>query len=213
MQTGDHVSGALQDLCTGTVRLASRGVADFVPADRDWSLLQMLGSDVLIAHRVDEAEHDRRQRDGLGALLSSDHLELLMSLPVGWPVPVPSLSHCDQRTLRRMPRGSVRIAAGAAERLAVRPARVDLAVVPARRWRAGLERAGRFAPFTARMMWLQRMPLDVDIMVRESRRFGVGVMVGPSEQAEVLVPPAPFIQRRFTAAGWLFTEQAYQQLR
>lgn len=200
-------------MCTDTVQLASRRVADFVPADRGWSLLQMFGSDVLIAHRVDEAEHDRRQRDGLGVLLSSDHLELLMSLPVGWPVPVSSLSHSDQRTLRQIPRGSVRIAAGTVERLAVRPARVDLAVVPATRWRAGLERAGRFAPFTARIMWLRRTPLDVATMVGESCRFGVGVMVGPSERAEVLVPPAPFIQRRFTAAGWLFTEQAYQHLR
>ncbi|WP_157747066.1 hypothetical protein [Micromonospora echinofusca] len=173
----------------------------------------MFGRDVFIAHRVNEAEHDRRQRDGLGVLLSSDHLELLMSLPVGWPVPVSSLSHRDQRTLRQLPRGTVRIAAGAAERLAVRPARIDLAVVPATRWRAGLERAGRFAPFTARMMWLRRTPSDVDTMVHESRRFGVGVMVGPSERAEVLVPPAPFVQRRFTAAGWLFTEQVYQRLR
>jgi hypothetical protein len=200
-------------MCTDTVQLASRRVADFVPADRDWSLLQMFGSDVLIAHRVDEGEHERRRRDGLGVLLSSDHLELLMSLPVGWPVPVSSLSHRDQGTLRRLPVGAVRLAAGAAERLAVRPARIDLAVVPATRWRAGLERAGRFAPFTARMMWLRRPPSDVDAMTRESCRFGVGVMVGPSERPEVLVPPAPFVQRRFTAAGWLFTEQVYARLR
>ena len=50
-------------------------------------------------------------------------------------------------------------------------------------------------------------------MARESCRFGVGVLVGPSERAEVLVPPAPFVQRRFTAAGWLFTEQVYAHLR
>lgn len=195
------------------MQVTSDRLTDFLPAGSTWAACRLLGTEVLLAYRSDMDEVGRRQQAGLGALLSSDHLELLMSLPLGWPVPITSLSHRDQRLLRRMPPGAVRVSGGAAERLAVSPVTVDMAVVPAMRWQLGLQRAGRFAPFAARMMWLPQVPPDADIMAGECRRFGIGVTAGPAREARVLVQPAPFVRRRFTAAGWLFTEQVHANLR
>lgn len=207
------MSSALLDRCADSVQVTSDRFTDFVPSGSTWVISRLFGTDVVLACRADVDELDRRQGAGLGALLSSDHLELLMSLPVGWPVPVASLSYRDQRLLRRMPAGVVRVSGAAAERLAVSPVNVDMAVVPATRWQLGLERAGRFAPFAARMMWLPQVPSDADVMVGKCRRYGIGVMAGPARDARVLVQPAPFVRRRFTAAGWLFTEQVHANLR
>jgi len=207
------VSGAVRDICVDTVQSASRRIADLVPAESAWTSVRMFGSDAMIAYSRDRVEHDRRTTCGTGALLSSDHLELLMSLPIGWPVPVRSLSYRDQRLLRRTPRGVVRVADGAVERLAVSPVKIDLAIVRAANWRSCLERAGKFAPFAARMMWLPRLPLDADALMRETSKFGIGVLAGTAKEAEVVTPPPYFVRRRFTAAGWLFTEQVYARLR
>jgi hypothetical protein len=207
------VSGAARGMFADEVCSAPQQVADFVPLGAVWSRTAMFGTTVLMAHRIDQTEAARRRRDGLDLLGSLDELELLMSLPIGWQVPVSSLSHRDQTVLPRLPEGAVAVVDGQVVRLAVSPVRVDLAIVPAARWQTGLERAGKFAPFTARVMWLPRVPNDVEAMVAESMQFGVGVAVGSGASAEVLVPPAPFVRRRYTAAGWLFTEEAYALVR
>lgn len=212
-RTGDHVTGAVNDICLDTVQSASHSVAELVTSDSAWTSVRMFGSSAMIAYTADRYEHERRTANGMGPLLSSDHLELLMSLPIGWQVPIQSLSHRDQRRLRRITPGAVRIAAGAVERLAVSPVRVNLAIVPAATWQSGLERAGRFAPFAARMMWLPRLSGDIEMLRREAARFGVGVLVGSAKEAEVVLPPPRFVRRRFTAAGWMFTEQVYERLR
>lgn len=203
----------MRDICEDSVQAASRRIADLVPAESKWTTVRMFGSDVMIAYGRDQAEHGRRMDCGMGALLSPEHLELLMSLPIGWPVPVRSLSYREQRLLRRLPKGIVRVADGAVERLAVSPIKVDLAIIRAATWRSGLERAGRFAPFTARMMWLPRLPLDTDVLLREASGYGIGVLTGSADKAEVVVAPPRFVRRRFTTAGWLFTEQVYAHLR
>jgi hypothetical protein len=207
------VTGAVPEICLDTVQVASRTVADLVSTDSDWTSVRLFGSNAVIAYTADRREHERRAAHGMGALLSSDHLELLMSLPLGWQVPVPSLSHRDQRRLRRITPGALRAAAGTVERLAVSPVRVSLAIVRAASWQSGLERAGRFAPFTARIMWLPRLPGDIEMLARQAERFGVGVLVGSAKEAEAVLPPPRFVRRRFTVAGWLFTEQVYERLR
>jgi len=207
------MSNAVRDIYGNTVEPAFCRVADLVPAESAWATIRMFGSDTMIAYSGDEAEHNRRTGFGIGALLSAEHLELLMSLPIGWPVPVRSLSYREQRLVRRLPRGVVRVADSNVERLAVSPVKVELAIIRAANWRSGLERAGRFAPFTARMMWLPRLPLDAHVLLREASRYGIGVLTGSAERAEVVAAPPRFVRRRFTAAGWLFTEQVYAHLR
>jgi hypothetical protein len=209
---GDHVSSAVRDICEEFIQWASRRIADLVPAESAWATVRMFGSDVMIAYGRDRAEHDRRTDCGTGALQSSEQLELLMSLPIGWPVPVRSLSYREQRLLRRLPKGIVHVAGGAVERLAVSPVKVELAIIRAANWQSGLERAGRFAPFTARMMWLPRLPLDTGVLLREASDYGIGVLTGSADKAEVVAAPPRFVRRRFTTAGWLFTEQVYAHL-
>lgn len=206
------MTGAAHGVISGTAMAASQHLSDLLPPGSTMSPLRVIGTDAYLAHRVDLAEHDRRTSAGLDAVETSDQLELLMSLPIGMPVPVASLSLREQRHLRRLPPGAVEIVDDEVIRAAVTPIHIDIAVVPAPNWRAGLEHAGRFAPFTTRMMWLRRKPADLDHLSFEAQRFGVGVMIGWHDDPDILLAPAPYVRRRFTAAGWLFTEQVYRQL-
>lgn len=190
---------------------ASGDVADLVAADANLMTVRMLGVSAVLAYRPDPVEWARRRGVGLGPLCSPDLLELLLSLPIGMPVPIKDLSPRELRQLAKVPAGAVVRSGTDVVRLAVSPMRVDLAIVPARGWISGLELAGRFAPFAARVMWLPRLPAAQDDMRLQARRYGVGVVVGDPDRAEVVLSPAAFVRRRHTAAGWLFTEQAFGQ--
>lgn len=43
--------------------------------------------------------------------------------------------------------------------------------------------------------------------------YGIGVAVADGADVAVLVAPRPFRRQRFTAAGWQFLEEVYQQVR
>lgn len=205
--TGAATQGVLTDRLIGP----GGDVADLVSADAQTIAARLLGVSAVLAFRPDDAEWHRRGQVGLGALDSSDHLDVLLSLPIGLPVPVVELSPRERRQLAKLPAGAVAICSGDVVRLAVSPLRVELAIVPARGWVKGLELAGRFAPFAARVMWLPRLPEAQDDMRMLARRYGVGVVVGEPDRAQVAVAPAPFVRRRFSAAGWLFTERVFER--
>jgi hypothetical protein len=172
-----------------------------------------MGAEALICYRLDDGEHARRQRAGTGAILSADVLELLLGLPVAASVPVDSLT-CQERTaLDHASRGAVSVCGGQVTRHAVVPVAVKLALVAARNWRGGLEAAGRFAPFCARAMVLQRRPVDLADVHLQAGFYGVGVIVADGQSTEVLVEPEPFRRLRFTAAGWRFLEEVYRMVR
>ena len=97
-------------------------------------------------------------------------------------------------------------------RQVVQPLTVDLAVVPARSWRRGLEQAGRFARFCSRAVMLPRPPRELDDLAMQADYYGIGVVVVDADDA-VLVVPEPFRRSRHTPAGWRFLEQVYAQLR
>ena len=99
-------------------------------------------------------EHARRQRAGARAISSADVLELLLGLPIAAPVPVAS---ADLPRTRGVGSGSARCGLGMLRRgnpVAVAPVAVELALVAAVNWRAGLEWRARFAPFCARAVVL-----------------------------------------------------------
>ena len=175
--------------------------------------MPIMGAEALICYRFDAAEHARRQRVGAGAISSADVLELLLGLPVAVPVPVASLTCRERAALDRVPRAAVSVRCGEVTRLAVTPAAVELALVTARSWRAGLEVAGRFAPFCARAIVLSRCPADLDDAQMEAGFYGVGVILVENESARTLVEPAPFRRHRVTAAGWRFAEEVYRLAR
>ena len=176
-------------------------------------MVKMMGVEALICYRLDAREHVRRQRAGTGSIRAADVLELLLGLPVGIPVPVASLTRREQAALVVAPPGSVVVRDGEATRQVVPPVTVDLALVAARSWRSGLTMAGRFAPFAARAMVLRRRPADLAEVRLQAGFYGVGVIVLVDDRpAEVLVEPAPFRRRRFTAAGWRFLEEVYRRV-
>src|SRR4051794_8352064 len=59
--------------------------------------LRLFGTSVWMTYRRNDAEWARRAEFGLGAVLAWDLLDLLMTLPVGFPVPLRSLSRPHQR--------------------------------------------------------------------------------------------------------------------
>lgn len=163
----------------------------------------------MLTVRPDEAEHRRRRQAGLGAITSPAILDLLMQLPVGFPVPVGALAVRDQRLLRRLPAGVVHIdyvhgRAAHVTRLAVKPAVVDIAVVEGRVNAETMGRATGFAPFCRRQIVTPvRPPAE---RLTEADFWGVGV----AYRGEMLVAPAPWRPQRYTAAGWLFVEEVYR---
>jgi hypothetical protein len=181
-------------------------------ADLRRKFVPILRTQALLVYRFDQQEVDRRAAQQMGVISSPDVLNLLLDLPLRMPVPISSLTRWERSALRSAPRGAVSIVDGDATREAVPPVTVDLAFVPARTWRGGLEIAGRFAPFCTRVMVLNRRPSELDEVRLQARYYGIGVMVVDQAGAEVLVEPAPFRRQRFTAAGWQFLERAYQQV-
>lgn len=162
---------------------------------------------------LDVAEHERRQTATLGGITSYAVLDLLMQLPIGFPVPVGALAVNEQRLLRRMPTGvmhvdSVHGRPAHVTRLAVKPAVVEVAVVEGRLNAETLGRATGFAPFCRRSILAPVRP-SVNRLA-EADYWGVGVTLDCGDDREVLVEPQPWRPMRHTAAGWLFAERAYR---
>lgn len=175
--------------------------------------MPIMGTEALICYQFHDSEHARRRRAGPGTISSADVLELLLSLPIGMPVPVASLTGRERAALKSAPRGAVSVCDGQVTRHAMAPVMVELALVVARTWRDGLEVAGRFTPFCARAMVLRRRPADLVGVQLQAGFYGVGVIVVDDQSAEMLVEPAPFQRLRFTAAGWRFLEDVYRTVR
>ncbi|MEV4096250.1 hypothetical protein [Streptosporangium saharense] len=183
-----------------------------VPEDSRFALVSLLGSQTLIAYRVDGRERRRRVLARAGALLRPEVLELLMSLPLDEPVPIASLTPAERRTLARTPRGAVSCQEGVVVRNAVHPLSLDLAVVPGRGWESALERAGRFAPFCARAILVDGPLRRRQEAMAQADFYGIGLLVAREDGVEVVVAPRPFVRKRFTAAGWQFLEEVSRQL-
>jgi hypothetical protein len=176
-------------------------------------VVRVLGTPALLRFRLVPDEDDRRRRAHLGAIRSPEVLDLLLGLPAGLPVPIRSLTTLERLALRLAPPGVVAVNAGRVTRQAMYPLSVDLAVIAARGWRTGLEIAGRFAPFCSRVMLLRQRPNDTGSLRMQADFYGIGVAVADGTDVAVLVAPRPFRRQRFTAAGWQFLEEIYQQIR
>lgn len=172
------------------------------------TVVDMFNMRAHLVYSLDEIEVARRRAVGLGAIADRAVLDALMSLPIGMPVPVASLSDRDARLVRRAPRGAVEVRAGVVTRRAVSPVVPHLATVPAKAWRLGLVKAGRFAPFCSRSMRLERRPRDAEDAFMQASFWGVGIVLPEGE----MVTPEPHVRHRHTAAYWWFSEQLYRQV-
>jgi hypothetical protein len=140
-------------------------------------------------------------------------LETLLTLPVGIPVPLASLEARQRRAVRALPTGAADRDRTAVTRRAVRPVRVDLAVVSAAGWSQGLRDAGRFAPFCRRAMLLTRRPARLEELLAEADFYGIGVFLATEHGVEMVLAPEEYRPARHTAAAWCFAEELYQLLR
>ncbi|WP_042401601.1 hypothetical protein [Streptacidiphilus carbonis] len=171
-----------------------------------------MGLDTLLFYRVDEPEHERRTRSSAASLDDRDALDTLLTLPVGLPVQLASLDRYERAAVRALPAGAVTLESRSVVRQAVRPLRLELAVVRATGWRSGLDLAGRFAPFCARAMLLDRRPARLDEALTEASFYGVGVLAGTGEQMDLLLEPRVYRPERHTSAAWRFVEELYPRL-
>ncbi|WP_415942091.1 hypothetical protein [Streptomyces sp. 067-1] len=202
--------------------VAARGPAEAIsgaaapgtlfPQGATIGVLNMFGIDAVVAYSENEDEIERRARVCTQELTNPRALDLLMNLPLGEPVPVPTLSDTEQRVLRRLPAGTVTRHDNVVVREATHPIQVDLAVVPGKGWASAKEKAEWFTPFCARAVLIDRPLRRRDDAVMEAEFYGIGLLVATSNDAEVVVPPRPFVRRRYTVAAWKFVEEAYKQL-
>jgi hypothetical protein len=158
---------------------------------------------------LDKVEHERRLYVAAPPILNPAALDVLLSLPVGMPVPIGALPWGRQRTVRQLLRGAAYVTRTHVTRHAVRPCRIDLATVSGDPTRRNLERATRFAPFCARTLIIPRMPRREDFLM-EADFWGVGVALGHGDDQETLVEPRRWVLRRHTPAGWRYVERAYK---
>lgn len=183
-----------------------------LPHGSETAVVDVLGVTAVVAYRRDVCEHRRRREAGTGALRRIDVLELLMGLPEGEPVPIASLGEVERRALKAMPPGVVVRQDGNVIRRAIEPVRVALAVVPARGWDSALEKVERFTPFCARAVLVEGTLRRRADALMQADFYGIGLWIASGDGVDVLVPPRPFVRKRYTAAGWRFAEDVYRQL-
>jgi len=200
----------LTEMRGSSVREASGAV---LPAGCKMSNFRIWGADTFLFHRVDAQEDARRSRTGAGGLDRIRHLETLMALPMGLPVPLLSLDRRMRTAIRSLPAGAVELDRTTVTRWAVRPMRIELAVVRAPGWRRGLELAGQFAPFCRRAMLLERPRGSLDGVFMEAGFYGIGVLTPSNGGFEMAVEPEEYRPERHTAAAWSFVEEMYQLIK
>lgn len=172
------------------------------------------GVQAVLVYRLDEVEHTRRGRVRAEPLNDLWLLDALLKLPVGEPVPLGSLEGRDRRRLSRgWPHGAAEQRGDMLERAAVLPLWVDLAVV--RSEVASLEalHAMPFGAYAPQAIWLDCVPTASEQLLEAAARFGTGVVQWQGAgEPRVLVPTQPLGNVTVTAAGWRFTEHAYEQV-
>jgi hypothetical protein len=90
----------VRPFATDTLAAAARAVcSDARTAGVLRAMMSVLLTEALICYRVEVDERARRVRTAAGRLSSPDVLELLLDLPIGWPVPITSLTRRERDAL------------------------------------------------------------------------------------------------------------------
>ncbi|MFJ7590437.1 hypothetical protein ACIQZO_24245 [Streptomyces sp. NPDC097617] len=185
---------------------------DLVPREAELALVEAFGTEAVVAYRYDALERERRAAEGMPPLTRPDVLNLLMSLPLGEPVPIGSLSVREGRVLKSLPKGAAVRRDGSITRRAAQPVHIDMAFVPGRSWESAMEMAELFTPFCSRAVVVDGALRRKDDAVMRADFFGIGLLTLQADTVEVVVPPRPFVRRRHTVAGWKFLEDLHRQL-
>ena len=158
---------------------------------------------------LDTHEAKRRADASLESVPSLAMLDVLMGLPLGCPIDVEDLTEHEEWMLRTAPHGCVEFTDTSVTRRLQVPTTVVAAVVRGTRWRPSLLRAAAFSAFTQRIVALESPPRAAAVL--EAQFVGVGIWVErEAGNFEEHLAPEPFIPKYFKAAGWRFTENAYE---
>lgn len=173
------------------------------------------GVEVLVDVAVDCVEVRRRMRTGIAGrrLAGIAALRMLLELPEDAVVGIDTVNPSGRAVLDRVVGGLEYPGPGLVRRVARPAARARLVSIPVNRWREGMRVAGRFAPYCARSLLLDRLPADLETLCLEASYWGVGVAVREVGETErEIVPPTSLMPACYTAAAWSFDEDLYAQL-
>jgi hypothetical protein len=200
------------------VRAASTAVAGPSPlasgSGVETAVVRMFGITAGLVYEPDAGEVHRRsahaeQPDALPLAF----LDVLMDLPVDQSVSLQDLNERQRRGLRTAPPPIVDADRRQVTRRAVAPVRTLFALVTAKDWKTGLQRAGRFAPFCAKAVLVRELPEDSSDFLMRASFFGAGVCVFDGHKLDMIVEPRPYVRKRHTPAHWWFEEEVYAQVR
>lgn len=149
-------------------------------------------------------ELNRRRGAGLGPIVDRELLSILFELPVDMEVPRSVLSQRAQRLLRKGPSGAAELTRQSVIRRAVPAVRVRHVTTHGRATVSLLRALSVFGPFCTRSLLVSGRDPGPDVL-DEAVRLGIGLA---SPGTGWLVPPAPHVVRRHTAASWLLAERA-----
>lgn len=179
-----------------------------MPKQRDHQLDAVIdGSALLVSFTLDEDEHRRRRESGVGAVTDEMLLAALLSLPED------SLGRVEPRFERLFDAPSTSEFATVvddpeggrwAQRTLRCPVHVDQIEAFAESWRHGLRIAHTWAGYGPRVVRVSEAP-DTVLPCMEASRYGVGFVTDNA----LLVAPAEYRPRRWTAARWRFAELVY----
>jgi hypothetical protein len=172
--------------------------------------VRALGTWAWIAYQADRRETQRRETFALGAVLGWDLLDTLMDLPAGLPVPLATLDQPTRRRVAGAAPGVARVAGGQVIRDLVPAVTPLLAVVMTTRWRSGLARASRFAPYCRRMVLGPTLGHEPVLPLAGQLGIGVAARRG-SDPVQVLLEPEPVRDWQPTTAWWRFCEVTWGQ--
>ena len=156
-------------------------------------------------------EMERRRRGGLPALTNLETLELLESLPYGYPVPPDGFQHFERvemdalggQVVETTPAGYVRRWQPILD--------VTGIFLRSQEWRASLYAVSVFAGDAPRAVIVERRPRNWRELVTAARKVGVGIACMTNGGAAVLVPPERHLARA-DALYWQLCEQVYEQI-
>ena len=174
---------------------------------------QIDGSPMLGAFELDEAEHMRRDRQGVGAVTSCGLLHGLWMLPTGGPVTTTCLPDVKVRRLRAAPEMVEETAQGFVRTYSPPGVLRSVAFV-GRSLQQRVWRAARFTPIVERYAIVdyrrRAIPLGIEYLARE---WGVGIIKTKEVGASELSVPAATAERGVPGVyRWWAAEQAYQGL-
>lgn len=178
------------------------------------ALVRLRSADVVVDVDIDACELEMRDREAVDlAGLDHGHLGALLAVPRWERARFASLPSATKSLVRRRPDLVELGRDGYVTRRVGPPLWVDMVTLPTERWRTGLRTIGRFAPYSARQLQLDKVPRDVDDLCVEATYWGVGVCVAGADGVRQLVEPEPFVPERFTGASWAFAEQTLSAVR